>query len=129
MDLRYESLITGRTESLLAVDMEENKDRIVNAIQGSRIAVVGAAGSIGSAVVKILLRFRPAALTLIDLSENNLVELVRDLRSSAGLRMPDEFLTLPIGMGSIEELRVNVAAARARPMDAGEREALEKLLA
>lgn len=102
MDLRYEYLVTGRTESLFAEDIQENKSQLLEAIRGSRIAVVGAAGSIGSAVVKNLLRFHPAALSLIDLSENNLVELVRDLRSTTGLRMPDEFLTLPIGMGSLE---------------------------
>jgi FlaA1/EpsC-like NDP-sugar epimerase len=102
MDLRYEHLITGRTESLFAEDVRANEDALREALGGKRIAVVGAAGSIGSAVTKTLLRFVPAALTLIDLSENNLVELVRDLRSTDGLRLPAEFATLPIGMGSVE---------------------------
>jgi FlaA1/EpsC-like NDP-sugar epimerase len=52
--------------------------------------------------VKTVLRFRPKALSLIDLSENNLVELVRDLRSSPGVHLPAEFETLPIGLGSLE---------------------------
>jgi len=102
MDSRYEHIITGRSESLFAEDVRANQEKLLDAFRGSRIAVVGAAGSIGGAVAKTLLKFKPAALSLIDLSENNLVELVRDLRSTTGLRMPDEFLTLPIGMGSIE---------------------------
>jgi nucleoside-diphosphate-sugar epimerase len=102
MDLRYEHIITGRTESLFAEDIRANAGALREALGGKRIAVVGAAGSIGSAVTKTLLRFAPGALALIDLSENNLVELVRDLRSTDGLRLPAEFATLPIGLGSVE---------------------------
>lgn len=102
MDLSYERIATGRVESLFAADLQANEDALREALSGKRIAVVGAAGSIGSAVVKTLLRFAPGALTLIDLSENNLVEVVRDLRSTPGLRMPDAFATLPIALGSVE---------------------------
>ena len=52
--------------------------------------------------MKTILRYKPKALVLIDLSENNLVELVRDLRSTRNLKLPDEFFALPIGMGSVE---------------------------
>ena len=102
MDLQYEHLATGRTESLFGADMRANEKSLRAALDGSRVAVVGAAGSIGSAVVRTLLRFQPAALTLIDLNENNLVEVVRDLRSTAGLHLPTEFVTMPIGLGSVE---------------------------
>jgi FlaA1/EpsC-like NDP-sugar epimerase len=102
MDLRYENLITKRAESLFACDIRENEGALAQTIRAARCAVVGAAGSIGAAVVKTLLRFQPAALSLIDLSENNLVELVRDLRSTDGLRIPTDFVTLPIGLGSVE---------------------------
>ena len=114
MDLRYEHIVTGRTQSLFAGDLRANDSALRNAFKGSRVAIVGAAGSIGSAVVKVLLRFEPAALTLIDLSENNLVELVRDLRSTDGLRLPPEFATLPIGLGSVEFARY---FAESRPFD------------
>ena len=100
--LTYEYLATGRSESLFAPDIAEHIAELTERLRGSRIAVIGAAGSIGSAVVKTLLRFDPAGLCLIDLSENNLVALVRDLRSTPGLRLPDDFNALPIGMGSIE---------------------------
>ncbi|MBN2508326.1 MAG: polysaccharide biosynthesis protein [Verrucomicrobia bacterium] len=102
MDLRYESLATGRTTSLFAEDMRAQDGAIRDAIRRQRVAVAGAAGSIGSSVVKTLLRFEPGALVLLDLNENNLVELVRDLRSTPGLHLPGEFATLPIGLGSVE---------------------------
>src|SRR5438445_7764976 len=94
--------------------MRANSDALREALSGKRMAVVGAAGSIGSAVVKTLLQFAPGALTLIDLSENNLVELVRDLRSTDRFRLPEEFRTLPIGMGSVEFARY---FAETKPFD------------
>ncbi len=102
MNACYEHIVTGRHQSLFAGDIEANRRNLEESIRGSRIAVVGAAGSIGSAVVRSLLPFRPAALALIDLSENNLVELVRELRSAQGLLMPEDFTTLPLGIGSVE---------------------------
>ena len=98
----YEKIITERTESCFQRDIDVNSAAIKDIVAGSRIAVVGAAGSIGSSVAKTILRFAPKALVLIDISENNLVELVRDLRSSPDVKMPEEFSTLPIAMGSVE---------------------------
>ena len=101
----YERLATGRGTSLFATDLSNCADTLRERLGGARVAVVGAAGSIGSAVVKILTEHNLAALVLFDLSENNLVELVRDLRSIDGLRLPEGFATLPIGMGSVEFAR------------------------
>jgi FlaA1/EpsC-like NDP-sugar epimerase len=98
----YEKIITERSESCFQDDIDVNSAAIKEMVAGSRIAVVGAAGSIGSSVAKTILKFAPKSLVLIDISENNLVELVRDLRSSPDVRMPDEFSTLPIAMGSVE---------------------------
>lgn len=100
--LNYEEIVTQRSDSLFDADMYANEALLRERINGSRIAIVGAAGSIGSSVVKTLLRFKPSALSLIDLDENDLVELVRDLRSTAGLTIPDDFTTMPIGLGSVE---------------------------
>lgn len=102
MNLQYEHIITGRKKSYFAPDIESNSVELEKKIGGSRIAIIGAAGSIGSSVVKALLRFKPAALALIDLSENNLVELVRELRSGNDVEIPKDFKTMPIGLGSIE---------------------------
>jgi FlaA1/EpsC-like NDP-sugar epimerase len=98
----HEKLIIGRDESLFAADLAANADALNACISGARVAIVGAAGSIGSAVVQTTLRFKPAAVSLIDLSENNLVEVVRDLRSSEHVELPKDFSTLPIGMGTVE---------------------------
>jgi FlaA1/EpsC-like NDP-sugar epimerase len=101
MDPGFERLVTERSESLFAEDLRANKPGLREALAGSRVVVVGAAGSIGSAVVRTLLEFEPASLCLIDLSENNLVELVRDLRSSLGY-IEGDFRALPLDCGSPE---------------------------
>ncbi|MBP7051972.1 MAG: polysaccharide biosynthesis protein [Phycisphaerae bacterium] len=102
MAVAYEQTVTGREESLCEADFAGNEDVLRERLDGARVVIIGAAGSIGAAVVKTVLRFGPKALSLIDLSENNLVELVRDLRSSPAVRVPAEFETMPIGFGSVE---------------------------
>lgn len=93
--------ILGRRYSLFQDALESSYAELGDKINAARILVVGAAGSIGSAFVKQLLEFSPHVLHLIDPAENNLVELVRDLRSS-NLEVPDDFQTLSIPMGSLE---------------------------
>lgn len=91
---------TGRNGSLFAADIARNRLEIGDAIAGRRILVVGGAGSIGSQVVAEVAARAPAALHVIDQSENNLVELVRTLRGrAAGLPVAD-FRTLPIDYGA-----------------------------
>jgi nucleoside-diphosphate-sugar epimerase len=70
-------------------------------IASSRVLVIGAGGSIGSTFVKVLAPFRPAALHLVDLSENNLVALVRDLHAEQ-LAPPAEFATYAVGFDEVE---------------------------
>lgn len=98
----YEKIITGRDVSFFQDDIFDNAQKLNEMINGARIVIVGAAGSIGTAVVKTILRYKPAALSLVDISENNLVEVVRDLRSAESITMPKEFQTLPIGLGTVE---------------------------
>lgn len=94
------SLATGREESLFWPDLKERASEIARVINGQRILVVGGAGSIGSSTIKALSEFEPAAIHVIDQNENQLTELVRDLRSSfQGLRVKD-FLTMPLDFGS-----------------------------
>lgn len=99
---QIEPIATGRDQSLFSGDIARNHAELTAAYSGRRIAVIGAAGSIGFSVLKALLPYAPAAMALIDLSENNLVEVVRDLRSSPGLVTPKTFEALPIGLGSLE---------------------------
>ena len=101
MHQRLLEKILRREESLFAEDMEANHPPLVERIAGARVLVIGAAGSIGSAFVREVVPFKPAALHLVDLSENNMVEVVRDLRST-NLLLPDEFKTFAIGLGNLE---------------------------
>ena len=83
--------VTKRPVSMFAADIEENKDILTKEIKGKTICVIGGAGSIGSSFIKSVLRFEPKSVVVIDLNENGLAELVRDVRSTEGLYVPDEF--------------------------------------
>lgn len=83
--------VTLRSVSMFVADIEANKGRLTSEISGKRVCVIGGAGSIGSSFIKAMLRFEPRSVVVIDLNENGLAELVRDIRSTAGLYCPDEF--------------------------------------
>lgn len=85
--------VTGRPDSLFAPDIEANAHTLRATIAGKSVMVIGGAGSIGSSFIKALLPFNPSKLVVVDLNENGLTELTRDLRSSASLRVPEVFLT------------------------------------
>ncbi|MBL8748516.1 MAG: polysaccharide biosynthesis protein [Planctomycetes bacterium] len=91
--------VTRRPRPLFDPDVERHAPAIRAAIAGRRVLAIGGAGSIGSACVRELLPFRPAALTIVDQDENALVELVRDLRS--GDELGDTALTTaPLDFGA-----------------------------
>lgn len=83
--------VTFRHVSMFAKDIEANKDVLTQEIQGKKVCVIGGAGSIGSSFIKAVLRFEPKSVVVIDLNENGLAELVRDIRSTYGLYVPEEF--------------------------------------
>jgi len=83
--------VTLRPVSMFAADIEENKETLIAEIRGKKVCVIGGAGSIGSSFIKAVLRFEPASVVVVDLNENGLAELVRDVRSTEGLYVPDEF--------------------------------------
>ena len=83
--------VTFRQTSMFAPDIEANKEALTREIKGKKVCVIGGAGSIGSSFIKAILRFEPASVVVIDLNENGLAELVRDVRSTNGLYVPDEF--------------------------------------
>jgi nucleoside-diphosphate-sugar epimerase len=93
------SAVTGRRRSLFANDLAANAPRIAALVTGRRVLVVGGAGSIGSATIRELVAFRPAALAVLDTSENNLAELVRTLRSSEPA-FTGELAVQPLDYGS-----------------------------
>lgn len=85
--------VIRRPRSMFAEDIKINQESLKNEIQGKSVCVIGGAGSIGSSFIKSVLRFRPGKLVVIDLNENGLVELTRDLRSTYGLNVPNEYRT------------------------------------
>ncbi|MBN2569751.1 MAG: polysaccharide biosynthesis protein [Deltaproteobacteria bacterium] len=93
-------LITRRSQSLFVEDIETHMREINSEIKGSRILVIGGAGSIGSATVEQILKYRPRSLHVVDQSENGLAELVRWLRSGVDGLTIDDFRTLPLDYGS-----------------------------
>lgn len=83
--------VTGRPVSMFEADILANVEILTREIKGKKVCVVGGAGSIGSSFIKAVLRFGPASVVVVDLNENGLAELVRDVRSTEGLYVPDEF--------------------------------------
>ena len=93
--------MTGREESLLKADFEKFADEMHTQIDGKRMLVVGGAGTIGSNYVKAALRgFKPAAMYVVDIDENQLTELTRELRAGTEYCVPAEYVTEPIDLGS-----------------------------
>lgn len=83
--------VTGRTTSMFEADIQANVEKLNKEIKGKKVCVIGGAGSIGSSFIKAILHFEPASVVVIDLNENGLAELVRDIRSTENLYVPDEF--------------------------------------
>ena len=74
--------VTHRAESMFAADIENNRETLSKEIEGKSLLVIGGAGSIGSSFIKSMLPFKPSKLVVVDLNENGLAELTRDLRST-----------------------------------------------
>lgn len=93
--------LIGRDAELFVDDLAEHEEEVRASIEASKILVIGGGGSIGRAVVKEIFGRNPGSLHVIDLSENNLVELVRDVRSSLGY-IEGDFRTFCLDLGSEE---------------------------
>ena len=83
--------VTKRPVSMFLPDIEANSEELTRGIKDKKVCVIGGAGSIGSSFIKAVLRFEPKSVVVVDLNENGLAELVRDVRSTNGLFVPDEF--------------------------------------
>lgn len=88
--------IIERDQSFFSEDLKDFDDGLRYEIEGKRIVVIGGAGSIGSSFIKAVLPYAPSQLLVVDINENGLTELVRDLRSSAEYKIPKDFRTYPI---------------------------------
>ncbi len=91
--------VVGRRESLFAGDLAAHDAQLRAAIEGASVLVIGGAGTIGSSFIRALLPYRPARLVVVDLNENGLTELTRDLRSTDHQYVPADYTTYPISFG------------------------------
>lgn len=93
--------VIKRTESMFLSDIKTNEQELKRRINGKSVLVIGGAGSIGSSFIKSILPFSPATLIVVDINENALAELTRDLRSISGLILPDDYVTYPMDYSSL----------------------------
>lgn len=93
--------LVGRYEPLFDADIGRLQDKLRGLVAEARFLVIGGAGSIGQAVTREIFKRGPAVLHVVDISENNMVELVRDIRSTLGYGRGD-FRTFAIDCGSRE---------------------------
>jgi len=93
--------LIGREKELFIDDIHYHSDELTEIVRNSRFLVLGGAGSIGQAVTKEVFKRKPSKLHIVDISENNLVELVRDIRSSFGY-IDGDFQTFALDIGSLE---------------------------
>ena len=93
--------LIGRKEELFADDINLHNRELKKIVSSSSFLVIGGAGAIGQAVVKEIFKRNPKKIHLVDISENNLTELVRDIRSSFGY-IDGEFKTYALDVGSVQ---------------------------
>ncbi|WP_272517010.1 UDP-N-acetylglucosamine 4,6-dehydratase [Providencia sp. PROV194] len=93
--------LIGRSSALFTHDIHNHESELTKIVSESRFLVLGGAGSIGQAVTKEIFKRNPKKLHVVDISENNMVELVRDIRSSFGY-INGDFQTFALDIGSTE---------------------------
>lgn len=88
--------VTKRPKSMFLTDIEKNGEQLKEKIEGKSVLVIGGAGSIGSSFIKAVLPYKPKTLIVVDINENALAELTRDLRSTKGMYVPDDYIPYPM---------------------------------
>lgn len=100
IDQFIKKYVTKRKNSMFLDDIELHKTTLTDKIQNKSILVIGGAGSIGSSFIKAVLPFKPRSLVAVDINENALTELTRDIRSSKDIYVPGDFITYPMDFAS-----------------------------
>ena len=93
-----ETLIEKKID--FSLDIKNFDSKINNIVNGASILVIGGAGTIGSNYIKKILKYKPSKLTVVDMNENSLTELTRDLRSSDLLNYNPKYITYPVNLMS-----------------------------
>lgn len=110
LDQFISEYVTKRPESMFLQDIKGHQDELAGKIFGKSVLVIGGAGSIGSSFIRAILPFRPSALVVVDINENALAELTRDLRSRVwrtyegqvipGGCVPEDYFPYPMDFAS-----------------------------
>lgn len=100
LDEFISTYVVKRPRSMFLDDIESHREELTAGIEGKRVLVIGGAGSIGSSFIRALLPFKPSSLVVVDTNENALAELTRDLRSTKGMFVPDDYIPYPMDYSS-----------------------------
>ena len=92
--------VTKRPISMFYDDIQNNKEVLSKKIKDKSVLVIGGAGSIGSSYIKAILPFKPKTLVVVDINENGLAELTRDLRSTKGMFVSEDYIPYPMDFAS-----------------------------
>ena len=92
--------VTKRPQSMFWEDIENHREKLTEKIKDKTVLVIGGAGSIGSSYIKAVLPFQPKSLVVVDINENALAELTRDLRSTKGMFVPEDYVPYPMDFAS-----------------------------
>ena len=92
--------VIKREESLFIKDIDDNRLDLEDKINGRTVLVIGGAGSIGSSFIKAILPYKPNSLVVVDINENNLAELSRDLHSTNEIDIPAKYIPYPFSYSS-----------------------------
>lgn len=99
LNLFIQTRVIKRDKSLITDDLVRFNGELEKRITNRKVLVIGGAGTIGSSFIKAILKFNIKSLIVVDINENGLTELVRDLRSSIEYNIPEDFITYPINFG------------------------------
>ena len=92
--------VTKRPKSMFLEDIENHREKLTEKIKDKTVLVIGGAGSIGSSYIKAVLPFLPKSLVVVDINENASAELTRDLRSTKGMYVPEDYVPYPMDFAS-----------------------------
>ncbi len=92
--------VIKRSKSMFFDDLEKNHGHLTEKTKGKKILVIGGAGSIGTSFIRSILPLEPSELIVVDINENALAELTRDLRATKGMYLPKDYIPYPIDYAS-----------------------------
>jgi len=92
--------VTNIKKNLFLADLISQGEFLNLNIQNQKVLIIGGAGTIGSSYIKQILKYKPSKITVVDINENDLTELTRDLRSSNLLDYNPEYISYPVNLSS-----------------------------